>query len=90
MEPELEEPMEPEFDEPEPEPDFDEPEPDFDAPDQEDQDISDMDVSEEVIEPSLLDETLPADISLQETTYEIIPTGSQRGKPLLVDSLGYI
>ena len=54
--------MEPEFDEPEPEfdeqePDFDEPEPDFDAPDQEDQDISDMDVSEEVIEPSLLDET---------------------------------
>ena len=63
-EPELEEPMEPEPEEPM-EPDFDEPEPDFDGPDQEHQDdISDMDISEEVIEPSLLDETLPADISL--------------------------
>ena len=93
-EPELEEPMEPEFDEPEPdfdepepdfdepEPDFDEPEPDFDGPDQEDQDdISDIDVSGEVIEPSfsLLEETLPAETSFQDTTYEIIPTGSQRG-----------
>ena len=91
MEPELEEPMEPEFDEPEPEPDFDEPEPDFDAPDQEDQDISDMDVSEEVIEPSLLDETLPADISLQETTYLRLNSKAGRGQLdlyLLIQLLG--
>ena len=40
--PELEEPMEPEFDEPEPH---------FDGPDQED--ISDIDVSKEVIEGEL-------------------------------------
>lgn len=49
-------------------------------------------IPENVMEPSIQDET-PRDLTLaepEETTYEIITTGSQKGKQKLTDSIGYM
>ena len=52
--------------------------------------LHDSELVEEEEEPSLLDEELPEEHTPPaEVTYQVIERGTQRGKPLLVDSLGY-
>ena len=79
---------------PDPEPDLDLDGPDFDGPSFVEPEPMDFEeaapnLDASVEEPSLPDEPLPAEHEEdQEVTYEVIPTGSERGKPLLVDSDG--